>query len=381
MKGSIGYDKKLKRYYVSWYHGSKTRKIWFYKGLPLTSQDLAERCLTLMRSDQENKTFNIEKYTQRASEIVPYLEKWLETVKETMTPATYRDYRSSIKNHLKPFFNANPELQLHDLQYDVLMRLVGSIKRSGKGKLNVMYCLHACLVYARESNRIFTMPKFPKRSVYQIVDPPVKWLSSERQKAVLDAIPLEHQPIFWWLKYHLRRPSEAMALLKEDFNGEVFTVCRGFSAKIAVNRTKTGKVHIVPMVSAFLPHLKAEEAKQKKYGIISPYLFVNPSSRKKGKHYTLTFLEKLWNKVCESIGEDIHLYAGTKHSTASQMINEMGYSESQLQMAGDWARLDSVRKYCNVEATARKALLEGKIIQIRSERNRNEIAGTSNEND
>ena len=52
-------------------------------------------------------------------------------------------------------------------------------------------------------------------------------------KAVIGAIPLRDQPIFWWLKYTLRRPAEAMALLKEDFKDGMFTVHRSFSAKVA----------------------------------------------------------------------------------------------------------------------------------------------------
>jgi hypothetical protein len=73
-------------------------------------------------------------------------------------------------------------------------------------------------------------------------------------------------------------------------------------------------------------------------------------------------LERLWKQACARTGEDIPLYQGTKHSTASQMINELHYSQSELQMAGDWARLESVKKYGKVEVSARKALLEGKVI-------------------
>jgi len=116
-----------------------------------------------------------------------------------------------------------------------------------------------------------------------------------------------------------------------------------------------------------------EEDKQRQHGIISPYLFVNPQGHKKGRHYTLKILEKIWDRAAEAVGEDIGLYQGTKHSTASQLINERGFSQSELQMAGDWSRLESVKKYGKLEVSARKTLLEGKIVSFgtKSELNQN----------
>jgi hypothetical protein len=148
-------------------------------------------------------------------------------------------------------------------------------------------------------------------------------------------------------------------LLKEDFDGVSFTVRRGFSDKQAVDRTKTSEIHVVPAVSAFLPYVQIEEDKQHSRGIINPYFFVSSSGRKLGRHYTLVMLEKTWDKAAARVGETINLYAGLKHSTASQMVNEWGYSESQIQMAGDWARKESVKKYAKTETAARKNLLEG----------------------
>ena len=76
-----------------------------------------------------------------------------------------------------------------------------------------------------------------------------------RQKAIIGNILEVHQPIFWWLKYHLRRPSEAMALMKEDYDKQedVFVIRRGFSSKKLIGRTKTGKIHVVPCHPDFKP--------------------------------------------------------------------------------------------------------------------------------
>lgn len=36
----------------------------------------------------------------------------------------------------------------------------------------------------------------------------------------------------------------------------------------------------------------------------------------------------------------------------------------EVQMAGDWASKESVKKYAKVKVSARKALLEGKVIKL-----------------
>ena len=369
-KGNVGFAKNVKRYYVAWYHepDRKTYKIWKYKGLHMQKgkqgREMAEQLLSVMRGDYGNGIFRIEKFTIQDCEVISYLRTWLESIKNTLTPATYKDYKNSAERHLVPFFETKT-VQLHEIRLDTLTQLLGSIKREGKGKKNVMYCLHACLDHAWRSGRISAMPAFPREKDYQIVQSVIHWLPEERQRKVIEVIPIEHQPIFWWLKYHLRRPAEAMALRKEDFDGAMFTVHRGFSAKVPLDRTKTGEIHAVPMVSDFEPFLAIEEQKQKVNGIISHYFFVHPRGKLQGKHYTHKTMNDLWKAARSKVGETIDMYSGLKHSTASQLINEYGYNIHDVQIAGDWARLESVKKYAKVEASARKAILEKKVVQLR----------------
>ncbi len=362
----IGYAKNVDRYFVAWYDEErrKTRKIYRYKGQCLESRRMAEKLLSVMQGDVENGTFFIEKYIRTECEVVPYIRKWLQSVKDTLAPATYKDYSNSIENHLVPFFQTK-NIELQEIQYDTLMELLGTINREGKGKRNVMSCLHTCLDYAWRSRRIATVPPFPKKKAYNIVEPAIEWLPSERQEKIINAIPLEHQPIFWWLKYHLRRPGEAMALHKEDFSGSEFFIRRGFSDRKEIDRTKTGEIHRVPVVSGFEPYLQIEREKQKLIGIISPYFFVHPNGKKEGKHYTDVTMRTLWGAACKKTGERIRMYSGLKHSTASQLINECGYNLHDVQIAGDWARLDSVKRYGKVEVSARLAILERKNVQLK----------------
>jgi hypothetical protein len=149
MKGTIGYAEHVNRYYVAWYDGGhkKTYKIYHYKGEPLYDRRMAEKLLSCMQADVEKGVFRIEEYTELPCKVSDYLKEWLKTVKPTLAPATYKDYRSSVENYLIPFFEKEP-MQLHDIRYDTLVRILNSINREGKGKLNVMYCFHACLDFA-----------------------------------------------------------------------------------------------------------------------------------------------------------------------------------------------------------------------------------------
>ena len=367
MKGSIYFRKDVGYFCISWYDSKEkgTKTVSWYNGERMYHRKLAEKCLHQMQGEVEAERrgegiFRIEKWTgERPTDIIPYLWEWLSAVSPTLSPATYKDYSNSIRNHLEPFFQKHP-VQLHKIQYDTLMLLLSKINRAGKGKQNVMYCLHACLDYAWRSGRIPVVPPFPKKKAYNIVEPEIKWLPEVRQVAILEAIEPVHQPIFWWLKFHLRRPSEAMALHKEDFDGEVFTVRRSFSNKQLIDRTKTGKVHYVPCHDEFLPIMKKMP---KTFG---PYFFENPYGHKHGRHYTNVTLNKIWKRACREVGEDIDLYSGLKHSSCSQYVNEKGLSLSELQEITDHARPDSVKKYAKIELARKKELMGRKITPIRS---------------
>jgi len=202
------------------------------------------------------------------------------------------------------------------------------------------------------------MPPFPKRKQYQIVEPQIVWLPESRQDAIIRAIPEKYQPIFWWLKYHYRRPGEACALHKADFDGHVFTVHRTFSGQILTATTKTGEVHHVPCHDDFRPHM-ARMAKT-----FSPFFFVNPEGRLMGQPYTLASMERIWNAACQQLGEHITMYAGLKHSSCGQFLNERGGTVSELQEVTDHKRLESVRRYGRMEVQRRKELMQRKVVPI-----------------
>lgn len=357
MSGSVHKRHDGRAYFVLWYfaHLRKGIKITRYRGLICETKGMAAKLLAAMQGEVENGRSSEElyrKYKQGQTDTVPYLYEWLEVCSGSLSPATIKDYRNSIRNHLAPFFSRS-ETQLREIHFDTICELANSINRSPKGKKNVLYCLHAMLDYAWRSGRIPSIPPFPK---IKCQDPTIEWVPEDRQIKIINAIPVEHQPIFWFLKYHLRRPCEAMALLWEDYDEthDCFVIRRSVSARRIVGRTKTGSEHLIPRHPVFCLPRKG----------FSPFVFTNEKSRYPGKRYGHSTLSRLWKDACNKSGERIRLYAGLKHSSCCQFVNERGYSMSDLQVITDHARLDSVRRYAKTEIARKRELLEGKIVHI-----------------
>lgn len=199
------------------------------------------------------------------------------------------------------------------------------------------------------------MPPFPKKSDYNLEQPVIKWMPEERQMKIIEAIPQQDRPIFLFLKYHLRRPSEACVLKWIDYDeiNSVWQIRRTLSDRQIVESTKTRKVHNVPCHSAFLPTLKSLERHEG-----NPYVFVNPLSRHKPKRYTVESLNRIWRQACKAVEESIDLYSGLKHSSVSQYLNEKNLSYQEVQEITDHANIESVKRYGKVEIDRKRQLME-----------------------
>jgi len=102
-------------------------------------------------------------------------------------------------------------------------------------------------------------------------------------------------------------------------------------------------------------------------------MFRNPRAVNKDGRYSINALNRLWRNACKRTGETIDLYSGLKHSSCSQYINEKGLSLSELQMITDHKKLESVRRYADVQVARKRALMErgkieSKVIPMRGER-------------
>ena len=290
-----------------------------------------------------------------ATDVIAYFEEWMkEAIEPKRSPATVKGYRSYFRNWIEPFFKIHP-VSLHEIQLDTVFKLMNSIERSPKMKLNVIMCLHEMLDYAHRSTRIPSMPPFPKKEEYGLVEPTIAWIPAEQQEAIIDAIPEEHRPIFHWLMLHFRREGEAFALHKTDYDviNNAFIIRRSVSARTVVQQTKTRKVHVIPCADEFTETAK----KLVNQDLGSPYLFVNPRARKKGQRYTHESANIIWKDACKKSGIDIPLYHGVKHSSCTNFI-EQGGTIDELQIMTDHARRESVLKYADISLRRKREMMQ-----------------------
>jgi hypothetical protein len=110
-----------------------------------------------------------------------------------------------------------------------------------------------------------------------------------------------------------------------------------------------------------------------------PYLFTHPKSKSEGKRYTGKLYRQVWEEACEKCGEDIDVYRGTKTTRASQMYNELGFSRSELQEAGDWASYSSTESYAKANIAKKRELLERKVIPLFTGKTRGIKTDTTNQ--
>ncbi|MEE8483078.1 MAG: site-specific integrase, partial [Nitrospinota bacterium] len=167
-----------------------------------------------------------------------------------------------------------------------------------------------------KSGVIVRIPEFP--SIGVIPKPKPKWIDYETQNKVIEEINSKDRPIFYLLTRIGCRPGEARALQRRDFNftkneyGTV-TIERAFSLD-ELSTTKTGRSRELVMHPE-LKEMLEKLAKQK----IGPETFVFTNS--KGKPYTYNQINKIWARAAKKAKVDINCYAGTRHSVASQMLN------------------------------------------------------------
>lgn len=375
MAGSVFYRKDRNRWCVSWpkpsgESGSYT--VSKYKGELMYDRRIAQKCLSMIQGRWEQSQqglcqFRIEEFTGKGfTDVLAVFEEWMkEVVEKKRKPGTISTYWSAYNQWIKPFFTKYP-LMLNEVRYSSLNKFRNFIEASEVRKLQVLTILHSMFKYAKKAELIQAIPTFPEKAEYEIVEKAVKWLTTEQQMAIINAIPEIHQPIFLWLKYHYRRPNEAMALQKLDYNHfqDVFTIHMGISDGKLVESLKTNTEHVIPCHPDFRPLIKSLLRTEGKF------MFVNPRALTKDKRYEHRAMRSIWNRACEKVGIKSKLYAGLKHSSCSQAVNEQGMNLYEVQMLTQHAKLESVKKYTKVEiGKVRELMQRGRVVDFNSRPN------------
>ncbi len=202
----------------------------------------------------------------------------------------------------------------------------------------------------RELPREYPWPKPPERTPAP--------LSARTQDEILDAIPDDRRGISLAMALMGLRPGEAVALDVADYHDGWLTVSKarkGDRLDSPIRSTKTGKVKRLP-VPQVLQEWIAEHVEREGRLRAEP-LFTVPWSgrgiRPRGR-WSGTSLRRTWIEACDQVGVKVSLYAGTKHTFATDAAAR-GVSERALQTFLGHADVRSTRRYARM---ADGALLE-----------------------
>lgn len=309
MSGSVHQDAKTGRWLISIYWEGKQWRFFRHPktGEAFFARQQAEKQLAKIRTEIDEKTFNPRFWQQRSPMSVrEYSRIWLSSIQ--VSPNTRRDYSNSIRNFIVPFFQ---DESIKEIKHAHLVNFLGRIKRSDKGKYNVMGCLKAMLRYAWRNEDIEKVPPFPRLSFQ---NPEIKYLTLDQQEKVLAAIAPHDQPIFKFLMEYGVRPGEAMALKKDCISDQVIVIRRSFSSSLPEIRevTKSKQIRtlqITPYCRSILDSMTAH---------LGEFVFV----RSNGEHYTSKVINRIWRNACNQIGISIKLYNGTRHSLGCQLLDQ-----------------------------------------------------------
>ncbi len=366
MSGSVHKRKDADWWFVRFYWQGKYYTFSWYQNNRMYSEKIARKLLAQIQGDVERKVFNPLRYTKGQSPVASFLWEWWEIHEAQWAPATTAAYKSYIKHHLEPYFR-HSKVVLQEIRKPVLDRLLMALKAKEVSGLTCHHiingCLRACIRYAWESELIDHMPPFPRRKDYGITKRAIRYISIETQRQIIETMEECHRPLFYWLSYHMRRPSEAMALRKADYNPKdrTFTLRHGVSYNKNVDRIKTSDEHILPCHAEMVQYFDNYRSDYP----FSPFMFTNPYADNKDKQYNESSLYQIWKKACDTVGVSINLYNGTKHSTAQSYVDD-GYTPEQTMQVLGSKSMNTVKQYTDMEKVEiRRRLLDRVVVNIK----------------
>ncbi len=271
-------------------------------------------------------------------------DAWMKIKKLSVKPAYYR----KLKQYKKEFTSFFGPEDIRTIGNDRIATyhetLIG--KTSNKTIYNKLGVLHSFFKSLHDREAIHSMPRFPKVK-YNKADP--VWISEKEQTEILNAMPEQHRSIFMFLFWTGCRHGEARALHCNDidYDKAVITIRHNFSDSV-LTTPKTGQERKIPLTEP----LKDLLLKQPRT-LRSPFVF-----NLNGKPYYESSLGKIWRSACNKTGiENVTPYSGTRHSFASQLINEGRSLEIIGEILGH-TDIRTTKKYSHVSLDAMRKAME-----------------------
>ncbi|MBE0427892.1 MAG: site-specific integrase [Nitrospirae bacterium] len=313
------------KFYIDLFHqGERIRVFSDRQGQTLDSYQRALNLLSGINQELQDHSFDPSKYVKAELEkfyVSNLLESFLKDKIEGISPSRKNHYKR-YTDLAKEFFKTKDirdlrKIDIADYKKYLIEKHYPDQPKQGKTLKNVIDHFKTFLIYCKTEYEIIDkVPAFPDIEIrpYQF-----KWICQEDQVKLYDAVEGHHKPLIAFLMLHGCRPGEARSLRCKDvdLNQQLITISATFSDEVYKERRKGRGAK--PVVIPIHPELYEFLENRVRNNLPEAFIFTT----QKGKHYSADDIYRLWDKVREKAGIDksLRLYDVTRHSFASQLVN------------------------------------------------------------
>jgi integrase len=191
--------------------GKRKRKAVYGK----TRKEVQDALRDLIKAHQRGKSI-----TTKSETTAVFLTKWLETIKPTIRPMTYRSYEARVHQHIIPTLGRVPVQQLKPQQVQALLNEKAAAKLSASTVRGIRAVLRVALQQGVKWQQL-------DYNAAALADPPrlpdrqAKWLDVEQAKTFLDAVAGDRLEALYRVAVSLGlRQGEALGLRWDDVDLE-----------------------------------------------------------------------------------------------------------------------------------------------------------------
>ena len=328
------------RMFLEWWFNNKR----YYRSGFDSYMDALRQAIKI-ETEIESYNFKPEKYKDQNKQVLKKYrfsfayDRWLEQKqrdleRDDLAPSYYE----KVKQYGKEFIIFFKDMDIRAMNSLDIKKFRNSLPSSlapktQKNKLNVLQKFFKDLF---DDEILDKIPKFPK---IKTQNTELVWIGRDIQVKILNCIPVEHKPVIEFLIETGLRPAEVRALKWKDVELDCIHIRASFSNGIFREITKTKNQWSIPMLKRIRKILNRVPRTLR-----TDFIFCYGN----GKPYGEKKLRRLWHDACEKSGVDkIKLYQGTRHSFASQNVNN-GVSLELIGAMMGHVNTATTRKYAHL---------------------------------